>query len=73
MVEEDGVVIGDCAASRDPPDCEGEAVPSFDSLFFDFDDLLVSFARESCSCWRCQRVLECVERGSRSMKFHSKS
>lgn len=72
MVEDDGVVIGDCAASRDPLDCEGEAVPSFDSLFFDFDDLLVSFARESCSCWKCQHLLECAERGSRSMNFTPK-
>ena len=50
-MEDEGVATGDCAASLDDPACEGEDVPSFDSLFFDFDDLLGSFARESCSCW----------------------
>jgi hypothetical protein len=49
VVEEEGVTTGDCV-SRDGPACDGDAVPSFDSLFFDFDDLLPSFARESCSC-----------------------
>lgn len=28
----------------------GEAVPEFESFFF--DDLLESFARDSCSCWK---------------------
>jgi len=50
VVEEDGVTTGDWV-SRDGPACDGDAVPSFESLFFDFDDLLPSFARESCSCW----------------------
>ena len=72
VVDEDGVVIGDCAASRDPLDCEGEAVPSFESLFFDFDDLLGSFARESCSCWNCKHLLDGIERGFRSKKVTPK-
>ena len=50
VVDEDGVAPGDCAASRDPIDCEGDEVPSFGSLFFDLDALFGSFARESCSC-----------------------
>jgi hypothetical protein len=50
VVEEDGVATGDCAASREPLDCDGDDVPSLESLFLDFDDLLGSFARESCSC-----------------------
>lgn len=49
VVDEDGVATGDDVASRDEPACNGDAVPSFESLFLDFDDLL-SFARESCSC-----------------------
>ena len=53
VVDDEGVATGDWAASRDPTDCDGEEVPSLDSLFFDFDDLLGSFARESCSCWLC--------------------
>jgi hypothetical protein len=48
VVEDDGVVAGDCAASFD--EAAGEEVPSFDSLFLDLDDLFGSFARESCSC-----------------------
>jgi hypothetical protein len=56
VVEEEGVATGDWPASRDAFDCEGEEVPSFDSLFLDLDDLLGSFARESCSCCRSQRV-----------------
>ena len=51
VVEDEGVATGDWAASLDEPACEGEDVPSFDSLFLDLDDLLGSFARESCSCW----------------------
>jgi hypothetical protein len=50
VVEEEGVATGDCAASREPIDCEGDEVPSFDSLFFDLEALFGSFARESCSC-----------------------
>jgi hypothetical protein len=49
VVEDDGVATGDWAASLDELDCDGEEVPSFDSLFFDFEDLLGSLARESCS------------------------
>ena len=48
VVEEDGVITGDCAASLD--ELDGDDVPSLASLFLDFDDLLGSFARESCSC-----------------------
>jgi len=58
VVEEDGVATGDCPDSRDAVDCEGDEVPSFDSLFFDLDDLLGSFARESCSCWSSQLVVK---------------
>lgn len=50
VVDEDGVATGDCVASLELPNCEGDDVPSLDSLFLDFDDLLGSFARESCSC-----------------------
>lgn len=50
VVDEVGVATGDCVASRDPTLCEGDEVPSLGSLFFDFDDLFGSFARESCSC-----------------------
>jgi len=50
VVDDEGVATGDCAASRELLDCEGDDVPSFESLFFDFDALLGSFARESCSC-----------------------
>ena len=53
VVEEEGVATGDCVASLEPLDCEGEEVPSDLDSFFDFDDLLGSFARESCSCWKC--------------------
>jgi hypothetical protein len=49
VVEEDGVATGDCAASLELP-CNGEEVPSLDSLFLDLEDLFGSFARESCSC-----------------------
>lgn len=49
VVEDDGVATGDWAASREPIDWDGEDVPSFDSLFFDFEDLLGSLLRESCS------------------------
>ena len=48
VLEDEGVTAGDCAASREF-DCEGDEVPSFDSLFLDFD-LFGSFVRESCSC-----------------------
>jgi len=48
LVEEEGVVTGDWPASREFDD--GDAVPSFESLFFDLDDLFGSLARESCSC-----------------------
>lgn len=51
VVEEEGVDSGDWAASRELP--EGDEVPSFDSLFLDFEDLFGSLARESCSCWKC--------------------
>lgn len=55
VVEADGVATGDCAASReDPPRDDGEDVPSFESLFLDFEDLFGSLVRESCSCWMCQ-------------------
>ncbi len=50
VVEEDGVATGDCAASLEELDCDGDEVPSLDSLFLDFEDLFGSFARESCSC-----------------------
>lgn len=50
VVEEEGVVMGDWAASLDALACDGDEVPSFDSLFFDLEDLFGSFARESCSC-----------------------
>jgi hypothetical protein len=46
VVEAEGVTIGDCAASLDEVEVDGDEVPSFDSLFF-FDDLLGSFVRES--------------------------
>lgn len=49
VVEEDGVATGDCAASLELP-CNGDEVPSLDSLFLDLEDLFGSFARESCSC-----------------------
>ena len=49
VVDDEGVATGDCAASLELP-CNGDDVPSFDSLFLDFDDLLGSLARESCSC-----------------------
>ena len=58
VVEEDGVATGDCPESRDAVVCEGEEVPSFASLFLDLDDLLGSFARESCSCWSSQLVVK---------------
>jgi hypothetical protein len=48
VLEDDGVTAGDCAAFCEL-DCEGDDVPSFDSLFLDLD-LLGSFVRESCSC-----------------------
>jgi hypothetical protein len=50
VVDEEGVATGDCAASLEEPPCEGDDVPSFDSLFLDLEDLFGSFARESCSC-----------------------
>lgn len=50
VVEDEGVVMGDCAASLEDPACEGEDVPSLASLFLDLEDLFGSFARESCSC-----------------------
>ena len=50
VVDEEGVTTGDCAASREPLDCEGDEVPSFESLVLDLDDLFGSFVRESCSC-----------------------
>jgi len=50
VVDEEGVATGDCAASLEEPDCEGDDVPSFDSLFLDLEDLFGSLARESCSC-----------------------
>jgi hypothetical protein len=50
VVEEDGVATGDCAASLEELDCDGDEVPSLDSLFLDLEDLFGSFARESCSC-----------------------
>jgi len=49
VVDEDGVATGDCAASLEL-DCEGDDVPSLDSLFLDLEDLFGSLARESCSC-----------------------
>jgi hypothetical protein len=49
VVEEDGVATGDCAASLELP-CDGDEVPSLESLFLDLEDLFESFARESCSC-----------------------
>lgn len=55
VVDDDGVATGDCAASREEP--AGEDVPSLESLFLDLDDLLGSFARESCSCYMDQRVI----------------
>jgi len=57
VVDEDGVATGDCAASLEEPDCEGDDVPSLDSLFLDLEDLFGSLARESCSCWMGQRVI----------------
>ena len=50
VVDDEGVTTGDWAASRDPLDCDGDDVPSFESLFLDLEDLFGSFARESCSC-----------------------
>jgi hypothetical protein len=50
VVEEDGVATGDWPASLDELDCDGDDVPSLESLFFDFEDLEGSLARESCSC-----------------------
>lgn len=50
VVDEDGVATGDCAASREPIDCDGEEVPSLDSLFLDFEALFGSFARERTLC-----------------------
>ena len=50
VVEDDGVATGDCAASLEELDWDGDDVPSLDSLFLDLDDLFGSFARESCSC-----------------------
>lgn len=48
VVDEDGVVIGDCVASLAEFDCDGDEVPSLDSpLFLDFEDLFGSLARES--------------------------
>lgn len=55
VVEADGVVIGDCAVSREGPP-PGEDVPSLESLFFDFEDLFGSLVRESCSCWSISRL-----------------
>lgn len=47
-MDEDGVVIGDCAASLAEFDCDGDEVPSFESpLFLDLEDLFGSLARES--------------------------
>jgi hypothetical protein len=44
--------MGDCADSLDEPVWEdGDDVPSFESLFLDFEDLFGSLERESCSCW----------------------
>jgi hypothetical protein len=51
VVEEDGVAAGDWPASREDNEVwEGEDVPSLPSLFLDFEDLLESLPRESCSC-----------------------
>lgn len=46
-LEEDGVRTGDWLDSLDDPIDEGEAVPSFESLFF-LEDLFGSLPRESC-------------------------
>lgn len=52
VVDAEGVATGDWAASRDELAWEdGDEVPSFESLFLDFDVLFGSFDRESCSCW----------------------
>lgn len=50
MVEDEGVATGDCPASLELADCEGEDVPSFDSLFLDLEDLFGSLARERTLC-----------------------
>jgi hypothetical protein len=50
VVEEDGVPTGDWPASLDELDGDGDEVPSFESLFFDFEDFEGSLARDSCSC-----------------------
>lgn len=51
MVDEDGVATGDWAASREETlDCDGDEVPSLESLFLFFEDLFGSLVRESCSC-----------------------
>lgn len=47
VVDEDGVVIGDCVVSLVVFDCEGDEVPSLDSPFLDFEDLFASLVRES--------------------------
>lgn len=49
VVEEDGVATGDCAASLELP-CDGDEVPSLESLFLDLEDLFESFARERTRC-----------------------
>lgn len=50
VVDDEGVTTGDWAASRDPLDCDGDDVPSFESLFLDLEDLFGSFARERTLC-----------------------
>lgn len=47
VVDEEGVVTGDCVASLVVFDCEGDDVPSFESPFLDFEDLFGSLARLS--------------------------
>ena len=46
VCDEDGVALAEPAGELVP--CEGDAVPEVESFFL--DDLLPSFALESCSC-----------------------
>lgn len=58
VVEDVGVPWAELAGDCDEPPSEGDAVPEppeAESFFFD-EDLLDSFARESCSCYSRQQI-----------------
>jgi hypothetical protein len=57
-VEDVGVAVAELLGDLESPaavvEDRGDAVPELLASFF-FEDLLESFARDSCSCWACQQ------------------